>query len=359
MPIQDRPRSPLLDVPEADGVIKAATGQGASIRAPRHAHHPVRMPRERLETASAFHIPQLDRAIKARTGELRAIGCEGQPCHPVGMSRQPLHTGARLWHLRLPHPDAPVGVATGEQPPIWTPGQRVHRAARSRKLLHLRAALGVPQLDEGIIPATGEQVPIRSKGHTVMLPVCQPVQSKVPLSTSQSLTVVSQPPLASWRPSGLKARADPPMVWACQSRCRVWPASCSHSHTRTFPSQLAAAQYCPFLLMVTVTMSSRGSVKTLSWRTAPESRASCISTPCKYTPRRARRERSRPRKSPRSSRSSATRFAGPYPWASWFQVRSWSRRKRNRSSTPLHPRYALCRRASRGATSSHSWVCRT
>src|SRR5439155_1118104 len=33
--------------------------------------------------------------------------------------------------------------------------------------------------------------------------------------------------------------------------------------------------------------------------------------------------------------------------------------KRNRSSTSGCPRYALSRRASRGATSSRSWVCRT
>src|SRR5258708_17910707 len=114
MPMQDRPRSALLDIPEPDRLINAATGQGTSIWAPDHAMHPVRMPRERLQTVSTGHVPQLDRAIKARARELCAIGCKGQTCHPVGMSREYLHAGVRLWCLRLPHPNTSIGATTSE-----------------------------------------------------------------------------------------------------------------------------------------------------------------------------------------------------------------------------------------------------
>ncbi len=164
MPMQDRPSSALLDIPEPDRVIKAATGQRASIRAPGHAQHSVRMLRERLETVKAFRVPQLDRAIKARARQLRAIGGQGQSCHPVGMSRKLLHGEFCL--LRLPHPDAPIGAAADQPPPIRAPSQRMYRAALTSQRLHLRAAVGVPQPDEGITPAAGEQAPIRSKGHT-------------------------------------------------------------------------------------------------------------------------------------------------------------------------------------------------
>src|SRR5258708_1295161 len=114
MPMKDRPRSALLDIPEPDRLIKAATGQGASIWAPDHAMHPVRMPRERLETVSTGHVPQLDRAITARARELCAIRCKSQACHPIGMSREYLYAGVRPWHLGLPYPNAPIGATTGE-----------------------------------------------------------------------------------------------------------------------------------------------------------------------------------------------------------------------------------------------------
>src|SRR5262249_20837644 len=114
----------------------------------------------------AFHVPSLDRAIKTRACQLRAIGCEGQPCHPLGMSRKDLHLGTRLRLLRFPHPDTSIGAATGELLPIGAPGQRVHYAALTRKCLSLRAAGGIPQLDEGTPRAAGEHMSIRSNGHT-------------------------------------------------------------------------------------------------------------------------------------------------------------------------------------------------
>src|SRR6266852_1013859 len=166
MPVQCSPRSALSDVPEPDRFVKAGTGQCASIQAPDHSLHPVRMPRERLETAEAFHVPQLDGLVPTRTRELGAIGGEGQPSHPVSMSRKSLHVGARLWYLGLPHPNVSIGAATGEQSPIGAPGQRVHRATLSRKPLYVHAAPRVPEVDEGVIPTTGEEAPIRGKGQT-------------------------------------------------------------------------------------------------------------------------------------------------------------------------------------------------
>src|SRR5438874_1072123 len=200
----------------------------------------------------------------------------------MGMSRNPLHVGARHWYLGLPHPNVSIGAATVEQSPIWAPGQRVHRAALTRKLLHIRAALGVPELDEGITPPVARRCPSGAKATQLTIPLCPPVQSRMPLATSHSLTILSQPPLASVRPSGLKASADTPVMCAGKTWWRVLPAS---AHTHTSPRQVAAAQYCPFLLIATAVMESKGWVKTLSCKVAPESRASCISTPCSDTPR--------------------------------------------------------------------------
>src|SRR6266849_2233645 len=157
-------------------------------------------------------------------------------------------------------------------------------------------------------PLVASRRPSGAKARLVILLVCQPVQSRAPLATSHSLTVLSQLPLASVRPSGLKARAGTPSVCACQTRCRVWPAS---SHSRTSPRLLAAAQYCPLGLMATAEMASKASAKTVSRRRALESVVSCISTPWRYAPRMESCDRSRPRRCPQSIRSSASRFAGP------------------------------------------------
>src|SRR5215468_11164602 len=123
------------------------------------------MPRECLETVKAFYFPQLDGPVPTRTRELTAIGREGQSCHPLSMSRMCPRVYAGLCLLWFPHPNASIGVSTDEQSPIRTPSQRVRRATLTSQLLHVRAALGIPQLDEGITPTASEQVPIRSKGH--------------------------------------------------------------------------------------------------------------------------------------------------------------------------------------------------
>ena len=169
-------------------------------------------------------------------------------------------------------------------------------------------------------PPLASMRPSGAKARLWMLSVCQLVQSRVtcppdrvPRSRSHTLMVPSQLPVASSRSSGLKARVDTVSVCACQTRYKLWPPCC---HTRISPRQLPAAQYSPFLLMATDRAALKASVKTVSRSMAPAREASCISTPCRYAPRRARWDRSSPRSSPRSSRSSASRLAGPYPWAS-------------------------------------------
>src|SRR2546423_1810017 len=131
-------------------------------------------------------------------------------------------------------------------------------------------------------PPLASRLPPGAKARQMVALVCQPDQSAARLSTSHSLRAPSQLPVASVRSSGLKARDVTMSVWACQTRCKIWPAS---RHTRTSPRWLVAAQYCPLRLMATPQMASKVSVKTLSRIRAPARVASCSSTPCRYTPR--------------------------------------------------------------------------
>src|SRR2546425_1058105 len=120
--------------------------------------------------------------------------------------------------------------------------------------------------------------PVGEKARQVVPLICQTDQSRVPLATSHSLTLLSRLPLASRRSSELKARVHTMFVWACQARCKVWPAS---HHTRTSPRLLPAAQYCPLRLMATAQIASKVEVQTLSRIRAPARVASCSSTPCR------------------------------------------------------------------------------
>jgi hypothetical protein len=117
----------------------------------------------------------------------------------------------------------------------------------------VRTRLGVPELDGGILSAAGKRTSIGGKVRHSMLSVNQLVQSKAPLSMSHSLMLPSQLPVASVRPSGLKARARTVSVCACQARCKIVPSS---RHTRASPRLLPAAQYCPLWLMATAQVIS-------------------------------------------------------------------------------------------------------
>src|SRR5256885_1202762 len=157
-------------------------------------------------------------------------------------------------------------------------------------------------------PPLASRPPLGAKA-TLSAPAgCHPDQSRALLSRSHNLIVSSQLPLANVRPSGLKARAYVVSVCACLIHRRVWPSS---SQIRTSPRLLAAAQYCPLLLIATAQVASKVSVKTVSWISAPASVVSCISTPCRCTLRRDSRDRLRPRRCPRCKSSSASTLAGP------------------------------------------------
>src|SRR5205807_2867169 len=81
-------------------------------------------------------------------------------------------------------------------------------------------------------PPLASRLPSGEKARPLIPFACQLDQSKARLSTSQSLTLPSRLPLASVRSCGLKAMECTWSVWACQTRCNIWPAS---RHTRTSP----------------------------------------------------------------------------------------------------------------------------
>src|SRR2546426_11445080 len=108
--------------------------------------HPLRMPSQRLNTASAFSVPQLDGAIPARAGEPAAVGGKGQSAYRVAMPLKCLHAASRSGLVPLPQPKRAREVATGEQTPIRAVGQREGRT-RMRHLLEGGAQLRIPEPD--------------------------------------------------------------------------------------------------------------------------------------------------------------------------------------------------------------------
>ena len=191
------------------------------------------------------------------------LGLQASAIDRAGM-RHLLQEGAQL---RIPEPDGRIKSATGEQAAIGGKGQADGPGMPTRP--EQGSTLDVPQLDAAIHAPAGELAFVRPEGDSGTISVC-----------------------------------------ACQARCKVWPAP---RHSLTSPRLPAAAQYCPLWLMATVHIASKVSVKKHSWSNAPDRFASCISTPCRCTPRKTSRERSSPRRCPRSTRSNVTRLAGPYP----------------------------------------------
>src|SRR5439155_27072259 len=82
----------------------------------------------------------------------------------AGSRLKVLHARAVLY---LPQANASIDARTCQRLPVRAQGQRGHRPALSSKRLHERLGSHNPMLDEGLIPAAGEQAPIRSKGHVV------------------------------------------------------------------------------------------------------------------------------------------------------------------------------------------------
>jgi hypothetical protein len=57
--------------------------------------------------------------------------------------------------MSLPHADLSLEVATNQGVPIRAPGQR-EDGTRMWDLLQECTVLGIPDVDDGIVPATGE-----------------------------------------------------------------------------------------------------------------------------------------------------------------------------------------------------------
>ena len=167
MPVQRRSIAAPIDIPEPDCLVKAATGQDASIRTPGHRPHPVGMPRKRLAHTSAGHFPELDGAIPTPAGQGASIGCKSQCEHPVGMPHEHPHAGTWLCPREIPQSNMGVEAPTGEQAPIGTPGQGVHRAAMARERPQGRAGLRVQKLDDRICPAASERASIGGKSQAL------------------------------------------------------------------------------------------------------------------------------------------------------------------------------------------------
>src|SRR5260370_28416052 len=104
-------------MPQPDGVDKAATGRGASIRTPGQALYLLRMARKLLAQAASFsQLPQLDAVIPARARQPAAVGTKGQSAHPTVMPRQgPVSAGSAV----PPHPPPPhpAGLVPTRHPP--------------------------------------------------------------------------------------------------------------------------------------------------------------------------------------------------------------------------------------------------
>src|SRR5690349_18678400 len=102
------PSTAVPGLPQPDGVIKAATGQCASIGTPGHALHLLRMPRKPLTQAQATclsQLPELDEAIMAPTGQEAAVGSKSQSTDPAAMACETLDAGGPPARPDLPQPD--------------------------------------------------------------------------------------------------------------------------------------------------------------------------------------------------------------------------------------------------------------
>jgi hypothetical protein len=72
MPLQNLQALSSINVPEADRVVVAATGQDFPIRAEDHRPDPSGVPLQRFDTLLRAQIPELNGLIEASTGEQRA-----------------------------------------------------------------------------------------------------------------------------------------------------------------------------------------------------------------------------------------------------------------------------------------------
>ena len=238
-------------VPEAYGALLAAGDQGAPVGAEGERVDVIDPGGDRAEQPGPGHRfrgPQPQGAVGAGAGEGTAVGAEGDRVDGPGVAGE---RGELAWAApvgEVPEAHGAVVAGGGEQPAVGAEGDGVERAGGAgqggpgqipepRALVLAPAGQRAPSGPEGQRPDT-PGVP-REHGRltngTVVVPFAVPFLSPSP-STSQRRTVPSVPPVASCRPSGLKATALTASVCVASTCvCRGRPA-CPTSQSRTVKS---------------------------------------------------------------------------------------------------------------------------
>ena len=171
------------------------------------------------------------------------------------------------------------------------------------------ASGNIPQLDEAIIPTAGKGVPIWREDHTedqVRMPT-RPEERPAGHIPELDRAI----PTASGQRAFIRAKGERKEIVAVRLPGQGQALASLMPDPHLAPPAACGPQLVPVRLMATDQIACMASVKAVSRIVAPHSLASCIWTPCKEAPRRESCERSRPRRCPRASRSSAIRLAGP------------------------------------------------
>jgi len=160
---------------------------------------PLRMPQaSRDSVASSSH--SLTLPSSSALASPAAVGGKGQSPHQVGMPRASARSEPSGL-LHLPQPNRCPRSRHWRAGAIRLPGQREDRT-RMRQTPRGGCPASHPRAGRSHQVPTGEQASIGGKARQVVPLICQTDQSRVPLATSHSLTLLSRLPLASGvRPS--------------------------------------------------------------------------------------------------------------------------------------------------------------
>jgi len=272
MALQDVVALPASRVPEPNGRVVAGRGQGAAIGGPGQPYHHTGMSFQRPDAGARFHVPELDRLVGAAAGEQARIRGEGQRDVQVAVPRQFLQQHPPFG---VPEPDAGIHAATGEQASIGAAGDSENWPTLRGKTLQGCPGAQVPHMDGSIVAPT-DQLPVgpdgkgsdrnvlilsrpdgRSTGH-----IPEP-DGAVPTGGGQSLSI------------GTEGDGSHAIGMAPYGQVR-------HAALLAPDMHLPAVAACGnVVLMATARIVSKAEVQTTSCSVAPESRASCISTPCR------------------------------------------------------------------------------
>ena len=138
-----------LGVPQADGPVARAGGQGLAVGAEGQRPDVKRVPREPDNHLPPGQVPQPHRPVAAGRHQARALGVEGRCVHGFGVPVQFLAFPC----AHIPHPDDAVLTAGHEAAAVRAEGDRVDRACVAGEPGSQLMRLRVPQ-------AHGLQVPI-------------------------------------------------------------------------------------------------------------------------------------------------------------------------------------------------------